>query len=144
MKNSILSFCLGGLIGIILLVVLHNVYLNMGRQARYNRLFACGKFDRQVWIADAKSHNRDSPRGKMAEDIIRNHLHKGLTKQQVVTLLGEPEETDNGTLYPNAQKNSTHNIYYLGQWSGFRVDYDCLHVVFDEDGKLTEAWIIQH
>jgi outer membrane protein assembly factor BamE (lipoprotein component of BamABCDE complex) len=70
----------------------------------------------------------------MADDLRKNHLYSGMTKKQVLELLGEPD----------FEKQSHVFKYVLGGWSGFRIDYDSLDIYFDSAGRLTKTRIVQH
>lgn len=76
----------------------------------------------------------DNPRGKMYEDLVENYLRKGMTKAQVVALLGESDLVTKPEIIS----------YNLGMWSGMRIDYDSLDLVFSNDGKLTKYYRVQH
>ena len=70
----------------------------------------------------------------MYEDIVDNHLEKGMSKQQVVDLLGQPDLKNESLLFS----------YNLGMWSGFRMDYDSLDLVFNSSGNLEKFYRVQH
>jgi dipeptidyl aminopeptidase/acylaminoacyl peptidase len=89
--------------------------------------FAARKFDRELWLAHPTCEP-DNPRGRMVKDLLEQHLRKGTPRARVVELLGPPERSLGGADYP------------LGEWSGFRVDCDFLHVEFDSRGRLTRAY----
>ncbi|HXH04286.1 MAG TPA: hypothetical protein VNN09_13345 [Candidatus Competibacteraceae bacterium] len=97
-------------------------------------VFSTEKFDHAKWHApildaqDATCH-----RGGMAIDIRDRLLVQGQTKQFVERLLGKPDFVA-----------ETEYRYTLGMCSGMRMDYDDLHIYFDNQGKITDAKIIQH
>lgn len=41
------------------------------------------EFDREIWLANAYSGNRDNPRGGMLEDLLHRHLKQGMKKEEV-------------------------------------------------------------
>ena len=91
-------------------------------------------FDKEIWHTYHNSTDQDNPRGNMADDLRKNHLYSGMTKKQVLELLGEPD----------FEKQSHVFKYVLGGWSGFRIDYDSLDIYFDSAGRLTKTRIVQH
>lgn len=91
-------------------------------------------FDQEAWRAQHNSSDPDNPRGKMVADLQRRCLRKGMTRQEVLDLLGEPDFAKEPTLF----------MYNLGAWSGFRIDYDTLDVHFDTDGRLTHTAVVGH
>jgi hypothetical protein len=91
-------------------------------------------FEEEIWHAYHNSLDSDNPRGNMADDLRKNHLRRGMTKEQVIELLGEPD----------FEKSSKVLKYNLGMWSGIGFDYDSLDIYFDSAGSLTETRIVQH
>jgi SmpA/OmlA family protein len=98
-------------------------------------VFTVSRFDPTVWFA-SQTNETDSTcyRGGMAADIKDRLLKPGMTYQEVERLLGKPD----GHSTPKEYQ------YILGMCSGFRMDYDTLHVYFNVDGKYERAAIIQH
>lgn len=100
-------------------------------------------FDAQVWRS--APYDRNSPRGKMTRDLIRHHLRSGMSRAEVVRLLGEPQEARRFAGSPLVEKPGYEQArevltYPLGAWSGFRMDMDLLDVAFDEQGRVIGAW----
>jgi hypothetical protein len=74
----------------------------------------------------------------MVNDLRRLYLRPGITKDDVVRIIGEFEEKRD-------QKRGVFCAEYnLGMCSGFRIDYDGLVVCFGDDGRLAESWTEQH
>jgi hypothetical protein len=70
----------------------------------------------------------------MAVDIKENVLRAGMSRADVIHLLGQPDyERPNGPL-----------AYLLGMCSGLQIDVDTLDIHLNGDGKLTEVQIVQH
>ena len=88
------------------------------------------KFDSELWKNISVSMNFDAnlltPRQRMMEDLVENHL-TGLTKTEVVSLLGDP---DSGLL---SRESESSIVYVLGPERGLGVDYQCLMINFDEN-----------
>lgn len=96
-------------------------------------VFSTSEFDPQVWFS-MQTNESDATcyRGSMAFDIRDNVLFKGMEKEQVSFKLGHPDS-----------KRENEYRYTLGMCSGFQMDYDVLHVYF-ENGKLSDAKVYQH
>lgn len=95
--------------------------------------FSTSKFDPEVWFAKQTNESEmGCYRGGMAFDIRDTILVNGMPQEKVASLLGAPDSS----------KDSEYQ-YILGMCSGFRVDYDVLHVYF-KDGSLVNAEVYQH
>lgn len=99
-----------------------------------NNPFNDRKFDQTVWVSYHDSTDPDNPRGNMVSNLQKKYLQLGMSKQEVLRLLGEPDYEESSTVYK----------YNLGVWSGFRIDYDSLDVHFDSSGRLTHTQVVQH
>lgn len=84
------------------------------------------EFDPKVWKKYYKNMDVNSLRGKMYEDLILNYLKKNMLKEDVIKLLGKPDEI-------NKDKEFSYN---LGMWSGLRIDYDSLNIKFDRNNRV--------
>jgi hypothetical protein len=91
------------------------------------------QFNAEVWARQAGTKDYKNPRGQMYEDLLENHLHRGITKDQVIQLLGEPDYSKSDTLLR----------YYLGHWSEIGRYPDYLYVEFDAKGRLKRAYKVQ-
>jgi hypothetical protein len=91
-------------------------------------------FDAAVWRSFNNDRNPDNPRGQMFDDLCNNHLRKGLSKQKVMGMLDPPDE----------KSEMNFLSYNLGMWSGYRMDYDTLDLVFDGEGNLVKFYRVQH
>lgn len=88
-------------------------------------------FDAELWHM-ADTSQLDNPRCLMQRDLEQTHLKLGMTKTEVVTLLGEQEENEQTT------------SYYLGFCSPFGVDAVALGLEFDSNDKLSRIYDIQY
>jgi hypothetical protein len=93
------------------------------------------RFDRQAWLSAQLDQN--CPRGPMAGHLIRAHLKPGTRREQVIALLGKPDSED------KSKDGAPIYRYYLGNWSGFRMDGDYLDIRFDTTGRVTVAYTWQ-
>jgi hypothetical protein len=84
-------------------------------------------FDKAQWVACA--HFPSTARYMMIDDLLANHPLVGMTRDEVVTLLGPfHDEPD----YPGWD-----NCYYLGPERGLGVDFEWLVLEFDGDKVAT-------
>jgi hypothetical protein len=92
-----------------------------------NNPFNDEKFSITKWKGSSKRL-----RAKMAEDLIKNHLKPGLSRKQVIDLIGEDKNTDDGEVK-----------YWLGSWSFTLNGYDdaFIFIKFDNNNKLVSAEI---
>ena len=81
-----------------------------------------GRFDSSVWMADAAdacTEVADGDRAAMVGDLMEHHLRAGMTKKEVLALVGRPHQHDDRA------------------WSyGMGVDCEFLHLHFDGNGRL--------
>ena len=102
-------------------------------------------FNRETWLANAETYI-NNPRLNMVPDLLRNHLKRGQSTDEVVKLLGEPKNrtddlipfTDNEIFSTaDATKTSIVYTYLVGvPW----IDPADLCLAFDKSGKLFKAW----
>jgi hypothetical protein len=88
-------------------------------------------FDAELWRT-ADTNEQDNPRCLMQRDLEQHHLNLGITRVEVVALLGESEENEQTT------------SYYLGFCSPFGVDAMALGLEFDSKDKLSRIYDIQY
>lgn len=92
-------------------------------------------FDHAQWVACG--HFPSTDRYMMLDDLLAKHALVGMTRDEVVALLGpfhhDPDEPD----YPGWD-----SCYYLGPERGLGVDFDWLIFTFDAD-KVT-SYEIRH
>ncbi len=92
-------------------------------------------FDAELWRNQSAMDINDwPPRLCMVDDLISSQKLEGLTRQQVIALLGEPEEFN---LFDFGDPPERCIIYYLGPERGLiRIDSEWLHITFKENGKV--------
>ncbi len=90
-------------------------------------------FDAGLWRS-SDGEQFDCPRGEMLANLEAQHLRVGAPREQMLALLGPPDATGQDGLAS----------WYLGYWSGFRVDMDSLDLQFDGDGRLVRWQRAQH
>ena len=91
-------------------------------------------FNRDKWIKYYNVDGLKNYRGPMAENLKYLLLGKPYHKDNVIILLGKPDNIyEDGTL-----------VYYLGYYSGFQIDMDSISISFDETGFRRTVYIRQH
>lgn len=65
--------------------------LGFGGSPFDNNPFDDRVFNQSQWLSDATCSDGSNRRGHMAQDIIRRDLKKGMSGEEIVRLLGEPE-----------------------------------------------------
>ena len=92
------------------------------------------EFDKVTWEKFSENMEPDNPRGEMFENLTEQHLKTGMTKSEVIKLLGKPD----------FREEKDFLSYNIGMWSGYRIDYDSLDLKFNEKGELIEFYRVQH
>jgi hypothetical protein len=91
------------------------------------------KFDSDLWKNTKISMDFDAnlltPRQRMMEDLVENHL-SGLTKIEIESLLGTPNDSW------QAEEGGWNLLYVIGPEKGLGVDDQCLHIHFDENDNF--------
>jgi hypothetical protein len=82
------------------------------------------KFDSSAWLAAGRGDVLTfTTRGRMADDLVKRGLSIGMTRAEVLSLLGEPDQP------PSA----TEIVYYLGKTDSFLSGLSFLVLYFDAD-----------
>ena len=79
-------------------------------------------FDPKKWKADTGCPSHESDRQRMIGNLEEAYLRSRMREQEVIDLLGEPEERRDVTF-----------IYCLGR---ALIDYDSFHITFDGEGVV--------
>jgi len=90
-------------------------------------------FSEDLWKAASEistPSNAENPRALMADDLLKNHLKVGMTREQVISLLGAPDQEQKRSLWYNIGSH---------QRRGFLSGSDQLVVGFDENDLLKIA-----
>jgi hypothetical protein len=89
------------------------------------------RFDSAVWKSPS---TQATVRLQMADDLTHHHKLIGLTRMEVVTLLGEPPKTE--------YFKGFDLVYLLGPERGFiSIDSEWLVIRLGEDGRVNSASI---
>jgi hypothetical protein len=103
-------------------------------------------FDAIQWKM-ANSADVDCVRGKMVYRLMRDYRLKGMSRSEIISLLGPPDWVDQrwqaSAVSKEAMRDAQEFIYYLGCYSGFRIDTDVLSLHFGENGKVSRVSIWQ-
>jgi hypothetical protein len=175
MKNELLGclrllfVTLGCLVAAVLLLVLVLVL-------KHNYDYHFG-FDQQKWVATGELLRSDkedkgllrasNPRESMAADVMAHHLQLGMTRAQVLALLGPPDRDGIEMVVPdsvrlpdslNGEKgvmntagfNEWHRLNakpdtLIRYWVGWDIiDPTSMRVQFGGDGKVKKYWVRIH
>ncbi len=89
-------------------------------------------FDHELWIRNYDNYHPDNPRAEMIADLIENHLRPGMTKSEVIKLLGKPD-----------RRNERRFISYLVGMQGFAADPGQLEFEFNDENKVTKFYLVE-
>ena len=88
------------------------------------------------WNVDAERGTALQTRYRVADRLASSERLKGMTRAEVVALLGVPTETD--------KFRDRGLIYVLGPERGFiRIDYEWLAIDFDSDSKVSNVAVVR-
>jgi hypothetical protein len=90
-------------------------------------------FRSQLWKQPDINENSEGPRCNMVEDLMKNHLRKGMSQDEVIEILGKPDFT---------VKQERTLGYALGR-CGYSIDIDEFRLIFDPAGKLQQFSQVQ-
>lgn len=85
-----------------------------------------GAFDSEQWKAQRGSGADKNPRVGMVVELKQKHLREGMSRDDVHTLLGEPE-----------QRRGASEVYELGV-SPVGVSYESFVIDYDAQGRVTQ------
>lgn len=92
------------------------------------------EFDPVAWKAGNLA--RDAVRIRMIDDLLSRHDFHGMSKSQVIAIIGEPDQTD--------YFNDWDLVYCLGPERGFlSIDSEWLVLRFDNAGKIIDYRIVR-
>jgi len=98
------------------------------------------EFDATVWRnppgCGSNGCDVDCVRGQMVRDLTRSYLRLGMSRSDVIALLGNPQ--------PGSLPVKTSLSYDLGMCSGFRMDYDALVLSFNDRDALIDIRTKHH
>jgi hypothetical protein len=93
-------------------------------------MFGSEKFDQVKWMQHAATIQTECKRGDMAYDLKKRILARGVSKQDVMILLGRPSLEDSNAIE-----------YDLGKCMHV---YHALRIYFDENSRLINSQISSH
>lgn len=92
-------------------------------------------FDQTVWTDDDAIYQEPNPRRLMADDVMKNHLRTGMSRQDVIALLGKPTDA------PHFQDRDL--VYWLGSEGGFiSIDSSWLVLDLGETGTVEKFELV--
>jgi hypothetical protein len=106
------------------------LFFGVDIQERLNRR----NFDPIEWQSQESFTN--DIRIKMVDDLLRRHTFKGMTRKQVVSIIGEPDKTE--------YFKEWDLVYWLGPERGFfGIDSEWLVFKMDNHKKITVVAIVR-
>jgi len=122
---------LGAVVGLVVLVAVPYVFLG-GIVVRDATTEYLGResFDSAAW--QDHDHVVDAVRIRMVDDLLDRHDFRSKTRGEIVTLLGEPDETE--------YLRDWDMVYWLGPERGFMsIDSEWLVLRLNADSVVTEC-----
>lgn len=93
-------------------------------------------FDSATWIASEPEFSLDSLRLRMIDDLLATHNLVGMHRDDIVSLIGEPDDTEYFRDY--------EMVYYLGQERHpLGIDSEWLAIDLDDNSTATFAGILR-
>lgn len=128
-KPKTLLLVLAGIAGAAVLVVIaFFISINILLSGRSIDKIA---FDAEVWRSEGESTIRQ----EMVDDFLHNHSPIGMTRQEVIDLLGEKSKTHHFPEYDL--------IYWVGIERGpYAIDSEWLVLRLDDNDKVIEAGLV--
>ena len=132
LKHGLLVlFKISACLALIYIIFLAVIYFTLSPD---HDIFKKDKFDKALWSQDIEAGNinnkLDCQRGRMAQDVIDNVLSKKLSKNDIISILGEPNTS-----------NAMRFDYQLG-WCSY-IDSNSLRIEFDGN-SFHKAYILNH
>jgi hypothetical protein len=92
------------------------------------------RFDAAAWRAE--THLTNAVRIRMVDDLLRRHNFRGMTRDQVTAIIGEPDKT--------GYFRDWDMVYWLGPERGFiRIDSEWLVFRLDGQKKVADYGIVR-
>ena len=94
-------------------------------------------FDSTSWKTSLTSDSLDPIRLRMVDDLLHRHRLRGMTREEVVSLLGKPPETN---YFPEYDL-----VYWLGSERGYNsiVSEWWLVIKFGGDGRVSKTALVR-
>lgn len=103
-------------------------------------------FDAAIWRKDHHNIWSRSPRYRMLDHLKARYLRHGMSRAEVLGLLGMPDSIEDGKpggderqLDEARVRNAPEMTWLLGMSSGFGIDIDRLVITFDKAGGLSDV-----
>ena len=93
------------------------------------------RFESAAWQA-ALSNRTDAVRIRMVDDLLRRHRFRGMTRQQVTAIIGQPDQTE--------YFRDWDMVYWLGPERGFMsIDSEWLVFRLDSQQRVSEHRLVR-
>ena len=105
------------------------------------------RFDAKVWRENIHTLNGSDLRQRMVNDLQRNVLMYGMTRREIVSLLGTSESqfisTDDDMVYRIGSESGTGSMSRFGQITHFSRREIWLALKFNDQGRLVDWRILK-
>ena len=93
-------------------------------------------FDTATWKTSLAAKDDDPIRLRMVDDLLSHHPLRGMSRDEVASMLGTPPKTDYFRDYDF--------VYWLGPERGFiSIDSEWLGIKFGRDGRVSDARLLR-
>jgi hypothetical protein len=95
------------------------------------------RFDPVAWKTERHRNFTNAVRIRMVDDLLRRHAFRGMTRDQVTGIIGEPDKTE--------YFKDWDMVYWLGPERGFiSIDSEWLVFRLDDQKKVTDYRIVRN
>ena len=113
-------------------ILLWRAYSTARRQLSESRCDGHTTFVRSEWMDTTLATGKLAVRGCMVDDLLDRHELRGMTRAEVVALIGEPQRSE---LFPDYDM-----VYWLGPERGLiGTDSEFLVMKLDKSGRVASA-----
>lgn len=99
-------------------------------------------FDKRPFNSSTWAAAEREGRAPMARDLVRNHLPAGMSADEVIVLLGQPDWIVNRGSAANSSGCARVFQYHLGGWSEYSMDSVFVEVHLDNNDRVVVAKIV--
>jgi hypothetical protein len=130
------AFALGGAVGAVASIMFIIARLPPRPVTPWVTPYCCARFDTKEWIAagagsdwQVTEKEEKCIRGRMVGDLRRHHLRPGMRKEELISLLGKPTQSEDDRVRGCLS-------YSIGYCRGLGFDLNVMTFCFNADGGL--------